>query len=265
MAIKDLVVSIDPFRPGRRRLELAFSLARRFGAYLVGYYVGPTVGELANADGDTASAESVAAAMQQQFEQDLKDAGLAGRWLLSGEPPATDIADEIAAVDLAVLGLGNPDVAVADEQGFRADQVIVACGRPVLGVPIANLPKEIGRTVLVAWDGSPGASRAMNDALPLFAEGASATVLSVDPAAPVRQSAQSAAAHLRRYGVAAEMRAIASVGMAIGDVVLAHCEHIRADLVVAGAFGHSRVRESIMGGVSRTLLHQMMVPVLMSH
>lgn len=266
MTIKDLVVSIDPSRPGRRRVDLAIGLACRFGAYVVGYYVAPTVGELVNAaDGEAASAEDVAASTEQRFEANLKRHGLSGRWLLSGEPVAADIAAQIATVDLAVLGLGDPNTDVPDEQGFRAQEVIVACGRPVLGLPIANLPKEIGRTVLVAWDGSPGAGRAMNDSLPLFADGASATVLSVDPAEPVRQSAESAAAHLRRHGIAAEAREIASAGMAIGDVVLAYCEHLRADLVVAGAFGHSRLRESIVGGVSRTLLHQMMVPVLMSH
>jgi nucleotide-binding universal stress UspA family protein len=176
-----------------------------------------------------------------------------------------DIACEIRSADLAVLGLGNPDSSVPDAQGFRPDDVIVACGRPVLGIPIANLPQEIGRNVLLAWDGSRGASRAMNDALPLLADAASVTVLSVEPDEPARRSAQSAAAHLRRHGVAAEAREIASAGMAIGDVVLAYCEHLRADLVVAGAFGHSRLRESVVGGVSRTLLHQMMVPVLMSH
>jgi nucleotide-binding universal stress UspA family protein len=203
--------------------------------------------------------------MEEQFEQDLKRYGLEGRWLLSGEPVVEDIAGEIRTVDLAILGLGNPDSSVSDAQGFRADDVIVACGRPVLALPIANLSPEIGSNVLLAWDGSSGAGRAMNDALPLLADAAAVTVLSVEPDEPTRQSAQSATAHLRRHGVTAEAREIASAGMAIGDVMLAYCEHLRADLVVAGAFGHSRLRESIVGGVSRTLLHQMMVPVLMSH
>jgi nucleotide-binding universal stress UspA family protein len=105
----------------------------------------------------------------------------------------------------------------------------------------------------------------MNDALPLLDEAASVAVLSVEPGEATRASARSAAAHLRRHGIAAETREIARAGMEIGQVVLAQCEYLRADLVVAGAFGHSRLRESIVGGVSRTLLHQMMIPVLMSH
>ena len=265
MAIKDLVVTIDPSRPGKQRLELAFRLAQRFRANLIGYYVAPTIGEyVTGAERSTTSAEEMADAMEHRFEQDLKLHGLAGAWFLSGDPVVADFVDRIRTVDLAILGLGNPDRAVPDAQGFRPDEVIVACGRPVLGVPIANLPGEIGRTVLLAWDGSRAASRAMNDALPLLAEADAVTVLSVDPGEPMRKSGRSAAAHLRRHGIAAEASEIASAGMGIGEVVLAHCEHLHADLVIAGAFGHSRLRESIVGGVSRTLLRQMMIPVLMS-
>ena len=265
MPIRDLVVSIDPSRPGRERLQLAFRLAQRFEAYLLGYYVAPTVGQYAVDGGKAIAAEDVAVATEQQFEQDLKRCGLQGRWLLSGDPVTADIAGEIRTADLAILGLGNPDSSVADAQGFRLDDVIVACGRPVLGLPIANLPKEIGRNVVLAWDGSRGAGRAMHDALPLLAEAASVAVLSVEPDEATRSSAQSAVAHLRRHGIAAEAREIANAGMEIGQVVLAQCEYLGADLVVAGAFGHSRLRESIVGGVSRSLLRQMLIPVLMSH
>lgn len=264
MPIKDLVVSIDPSPPGRRRLELAFGLAQRFGAHLLGYYVAPTVGEYAAAGG-AVSAEEVAAATERQFEEDLKRRALEGRWLLSGEPVAADLAAEIRTADLAILGLGNPDPAVPDAQGFRPDDVIVACGRPVLGVPIANVPDEIGRTVVLAWDGSRGAGRAMHDALPLLADAVSVAVLLVEPDEAARGSARSAVAHLRRHGIAAEAREIGSAAVAIGDEVLAQCEYLGADLVIAGAFGHSQLRESIVGGVSRTLLRQMMIPVLMSH
>jgi len=266
MPIKDIVVSVDPSHTGRQRLEVAFRLAQRFGAHLLGYYVAPTIGKYVTAaDGKTVSAEDVAAGAERQFEEDLRRYRLEGRWLLSGEPVVEDIADEIRTADLAILGLGNPDSSALDEQGFRLDEVIVTCGRPVLGLPIANLPKEIGRNVLLAWDGSSGGSRAMHDALPLLADGASVTVLSVDAGEAARGSARSAAAHLRRHSLAAEAREMASAGMEIGQVVLAQCEYLRADLVVAGAFGHSRLRESIVGGVSRTLLRQMMIPVLMSH
>jgi nucleotide-binding universal stress UspA family protein len=255
-------------------------LAQRFRADLVGYYVGPTVGEyVTTASGDredlvrsghadspqTATAGEIAEAIERRFEEDLKLHGLEGTWLLSSDDAVQDILGKARTVDLAILGLGNPDRSVSDGQGFFPEDVIVGSGVPVLGLPIANLPKEIGREVLLAWDASRGASRAMNDALPLLAEAGSVTVLAVDSDLQLWNSAQSAAAHLRRHGVKADARQIPSAGMTIGDVILSYCEHLRADLVVAGAFGHSRLRESIVGGVSQTLLRQMMIPVLMSH
>jgi len=195
----------------------------------------------------------------------LKRHGLEGRWLLSGDPVAADIAEQSRTVDLVVLGLGNPDPSAADPQGVRPDDVILACGRPVLALPIANIPGEIGKDVLLAWDGSRGASRAMHDALPLLVDARSVSVVCVDPAEPLWESARSAAAHLGRHGLPATAARIPSGGMGIGDAILAHCDHIGVDIVVAGAYGHGRFRESILGGVSRTLLRQMMVPVLVSH
>jgi nucleotide-binding universal stress UspA family protein len=280
MVFKDLIVSIDPSPAGRQRLKLALGLAQRFKASLIGYYVGPTVGEYVMASASewkrapesgpadspvSIPAEEIADALEQQFEEELKRRGLDGTWFLSGDRIMEDIVDQIRIADLAILGLGDPDASIANVQGFRVEEVVVTCGRPVLGVPIANVPDEIGKKILVAWDGSRGASRAMNDALPFLAEAKSVTVLSVDPGEQVWKSTQSAAAHLRRHGVLANASQIPSAAMGIGDVILAHCEHLDIDLVVAGAFGHSRLRESVVGGVSRTLLHQMMMPVFMSH
>ncbi len=280
MAFRDIIVSIDPSPSGEQRTQLALRWAQRFSAHLVGYYVGPTVGEYVMTSAEErrrlggsghaggtvrAAADEIAEAVERQFEEDLKRYGLEGRWLLSGDSAAQDIVDKARAADLIVLGLGNPDRSVSNPQGFSPDELIVSCSVPVLGVPIANVPKEVGRGILLAWDASRGAGRAMNDALPLFAGAESVTVLSVDPDEQLWNSTQSAADHLRRHGVKANAQQISSADMEIGEVILAHCEHLRADLVVAGAFGHSRLREAIVGGVSQTLLRQMMVPVLMSH
>jgi nucleotide-binding universal stress UspA family protein len=280
MAYKDLIVSIDPSATGNQRLTLALRLAQRFKASLIGYYVGPTVGEYAAASVSeqkrapesgpaerlrTIPAERMANAMEKQFEEELKLHGLDGTWLLSGDRVVEDIVDQITTADLAILGLGDPDSSNPGAQGFRVEEVVVACGRPVLGVPIGHVPDEIGKEILVTWDGSRGASRAMNDALPFLVEAKSVNVLSVDPGEQMWKSAQSAAAHLGRHGVHATASQIPSAAMGIGEVILAHCEHLDIDLVVAGAYGHSRLRESVLGGVSRTLLRQMMIPVLMSH
>jgi len=279
MGYKDFIVSIDPSHEGRQRAQFAIRLAERCQASLTGYYAAPTVGEYvaaAVAGGGLSGSEPVAAretvqaveaadAMAQQFEDEMKRRHLEGTWLLSGQDPVQDIARRARTADLCILSLGHPDSAVPDLQGFRPDEVILLCGRPVLGLPVANLPDEVGNEVLVAWDGSREASRAMNDALPLIARAKSVTLLTVDPDEAMWESTEAAAVHLRRHGVAASAHRIPGGGMGIGEVILAHADYLDADLVVAGAYGHSRLREAALGGVSRTLLRQMMVPVLMSH
>jgi len=184
---------------------------------------------------------------------------------LSGDNLVQDIVAHIRAVDLAIIGLGDPDRRDSDPQGFRPEEVILACGRPVLGVPIANVPAEGGRNVLVAWDGSRGATRAMHDALPLLKGADSVTLVAIDPPALDPVPVKAAAEHLRWHGIEAIEKTVSSGGLAVGEAVLAECDYLHSDLVAAGAYGHSRLSESILGGVSRTLLRQMMVPVLMSH
>ena len=277
MGFKDLVVSIDSSREGRERMALAIQLARRAGAHLLGYYVSPTVGEYVASPGPKlvdeegreihsgASLGEVAEAIEQAFEDALKAHGLKGVWLMSGERVVEDIVEHIRAADLAILGLGDPDRATANPQGFHPEDIILSCGRPILGVPIANLPERVGANILVAWDGSREASRAMNDALPLLVEAESVTVLSVAGNDHAARLAESAATHLRRHGAPATASVTPTGDLGIGELILAHSEHIRADLVVAGGYGHSRLSEAILGGVSLTLLRQMMVPVFMSH
>ena len=105
----------------------------------------------------------------------------------------------------------------------------------------------------------------MNDALPLLLASERVTVLSIGVESHALPMAEAAAAHLRRHGVPAEASRAADDDLGIGDLILAHADRLNADLVVAGAYGHSRMSHAILGSVSRTLLRQMMVPVLMSH
>ena len=274
MPFKDLLVTIDATREGRERLAVAVDLAQRGGAHLVGVYrsvpLEPTLASdlagLGRSGGPAASHEgAMAETMEQRFHDDLASLGLAGTWLAPGDHALDDAVLHTRAVDLAIVGLGDPDRLEENPQGFAPDDLILAAGRPVLGIPIANVPERIGRNILVAWDGSRPASRAMNDALPLLAGAESVTVLVIGTDAWASQQAEMATAHLRRHGVAATASRPPGRDLDPGDQILAHCEHIHADLVVAGAYGHSRLSQAILGGVSRTLLRQMMVPVLMSH
>jgi nucleotide-binding universal stress UspA family protein len=264
MSYKDLLVTLDQSDHGRERLKIAAQLAGRFGAHMTGYYVAPD--EKLEASPTTNAADTVTT-MESLFEDACRAQGVTSDWLLGVEPIADDLNFHIRTVGLAIVGLGDPNGITPDPQGFSAEDVVLGCGRPVLGVPIANVPERIGRTVLLAWDGSRPASRAMNDALPFLVEAEAVTVLAVDADDRLLSSLDAAVTHLQRHGVAAAAERSDDV-LGDGDIaatIFAEADYRRADLVVAGAYGHSRLGEALLGGVSRKLLHQMMVPILMSH
>ncbi|MCP4386560.1 MAG: universal stress protein, partial [Hyphomicrobiales bacterium] len=167
--------------------------------------------------------------------------------------------------DLVVVGLGIPDDPSSDPQYLDVEQLVIECGRPVLGIPIANVPEEIGKNIMVAWDGSRESARALHDAIPFLREAATIKIASIGSLPSSVRSPATVAGHLGRMGITAEVDTALDMQLPIGEEILSRIEREDVDLLVAGAFGHSRVREHLFGGVSRTLLHQMMVPVLVSH
>jgi nucleotide-binding universal stress UspA family protein len=282
MALKDLLVSIDASDAGNARMGLAMRLARRHRARLIGYYVSPTVGtydlpvtQLGAVPAlvplrapDTEHAGDVAEIMAQRFSDDLRLNGLEGTWILSGEDAVRDVSSQLRVCDLAVLGQIDPDRPVRDQGGFHPEDVILQSGRPGLVVPYIGGASTLGTRVLIGWDGSREASRALHEALPLIEPEAAVTVLSIDSgeaAGGVLPSAEMAAAHLRRHGIEAKAEHAPSLDLAIADIILARAADIAADLIVSGAYGHSRLRESLLGGTSRSLFERMTAPVLMSH
>jgi nucleotide-binding universal stress UspA family protein len=151
---------------------------------------------------------------------------------------------------------------------LRPDHVVTAAGRPVV-IPYAGTFARIGRRVLVAWDGTREANRALHDALPLFGNAEAVTVMHVGTQEAdmdrVRPWLERIARHLQRHGVKAQPEESPRGGIPISDVLLSRAADLGADMIVAGAYHHSQLRETLLGGVSRDLLDHMTVPVLMSH
>ena len=123
--------------------------------------------------------------------------------------------------------------------------------------------------MLVAWNASRAATRAINDAMPLLAGAETVTVLCVDPDEDSRAHGEvpgmDIAAHLARHGVKASVESTVSGGIGVGNALLSRASDIGADLLVMGAYGHTRVRELLLGGATRTILKSMTLPVLMAH
>lgn len=171
--------------------------------------------------------------------------------------------------DVTVLGQAALDSKNASSADYLPEQVVMQAGRPILVVPDAGDKYSIGEHVLVAWNASREATRAVYDAMPILRQAKQVTILAVNPndSDDGHGDVPSAdiAHQLSRHGVKAEARQTVARNIDAGNEILARTADMGADLIVCGAYGHSRLREIVLGGVTQTLLRHMTVPVLMSH
>jgi nucleotide-binding universal stress UspA family protein len=270
MAYKDLLVHIDSSSQCSARLALAVMLARRFGAHLTGIYVMPTlaISPFIADQFPTAMLENGHAKIAQLRDEAMASFAAASQ-PLGSEAEWRETRGEL--VDVVRLAARNADLAILGQADPSADgsdlpaQVVLGSGRPALLVPYAGTFANVGGRVLVAWNGSAQAARAVNDALPFLQSAERVTVVTVSPGGNVTEDGD-IARHLARHGVQAEISQItAERHGGVGDLLLSRASDERADLIVMGAYGHSRLRELVLGGVSRALLAHMTVPVLMAH
>ncbi len=280
MAYKDILVQIDDTKGSEARLDAALKLADAHDAHLA---VLCLVAEpyLPAAVGVTIP-EEILREQRRQAEETAR--GLlaraderAGRF---GRPIERrfEIApvDRLPAVftrharhaDISIVGQPDPEVDGAD-MALLVEAAFMHSGRPALIVPYIgyrNMPPE---TVICAWDGSREAVRAINDSLPLLVSARRVLVVVVDPGKLAGRVGPIAgadmAAHLAHHGVEVEVRDIESGGLDPSDVLLSTAADEGADLIVMGGYGHSRLRELVLGGVTQHILEHMTVPALMAH
>lgn len=278
MGIKGILVHIDNREPCQARLEVAINLALAHQAYLIGLYIlgepylPPHIKAQINADVLAAQAEAArgeSAKAEAMFRQRVEDAGVASEWLcLKGE--RVDVLGEQARYcDVAVIGQRDPQVIEASGTGDMPDHLVLSIGRPVLLVPYVGTFPTIGKRVMVAWDGSRLATRAVNDALPILHGAEQVNIIMVcsdgRPAEMSEERGERICQHLARHGIAAKAHHYRADDIGIGDLILSRAADEGADLIVMGAYGHARWRELVLGGVTRHLLKHMTVPLLMSH
>jgi nucleotide-binding universal stress UspA family protein len=273
MALKDLLVLVDSDAASRQRLEYALDTAGRFDARvtamalvpypyvpaMVGVHIPPDLVQAQVREGERAAEQALRAA---------EDAARArGRSLLpltaAGSIDALErsFAQAARLADLCLVG--QPDEASIT---LLAEAAFLRTGRPAIIVPTIGAEPGPVRRAMVAWNGSREAARAVHDALPFLVEAERTIVLSIDaPAEGGAASGSDLAAHLARHGARAEVSALPGGGLAVGDAILARAVDESADLLVMGGYGHSRMRELVLGGATRQILTQMSLPVLMSH
>jgi nucleotide-binding universal stress UspA family protein len=275
MLLRDLIVFTDNTPACAERIGIAVALAERFDAHLVGVglaapLVLPPVMEAIDIAPIIAAHEEANAVAQKRaaelFRSAVEGRALRHEWRTDHGALAESAAVHARAADLAVVGQ-----VPSDETGFlqpvlHPEDVTMLSGRPVLVVPYVGHYPKLGSNPLIAWKPTREAARAVADALPLLKVAKRATILVVDPGdEDGPEPAADMAVHLARHGVGARVERTVSDGIDVADIILSRAADLDADLLVMGAYGHGRLRELVLGGVTRTILNRMTLPVLMAH
>lgn len=277
MSYKDMLVQVDSSSSSTERLEVATRLARTFDAHLIGLYVAALapIHQYAEADFGPDLVEAhdkymreAADEAERKFRSGIEAASVKSEWRrMEGNLPELVLLNA-RYVDLVVLGQRDPERLDPGTSPELPEHVILDVGRPVLIIPRTGKFPTVGERVIVAWTPSRGAVRAVNDALPLLQRAKQVKVLAINPEVGLGGHGEvpgsDIALHLARHGVNAEASQVTTADKRIGITLISEAEKFGADLIVCGAFGHSRFRELVLGGVTRRLLADTKIPVLFS-
>lgn len=272
MSYKDLVVHQNDAAANGRNLDMALALARHFDAHLTGVHVlsYPTVPGIGQA-------EVPVEIIQQRYEEIRKEAeaqraafddridreGVKGEFRIMEGDPVEAMALCAHYSDLVVVGQPDPDNPSMHDR--VPEGLMMSAGRPVLVTPYTGAGAAPGRRVLVAWNGTREATRAVHDAMPFLTGADKVIVFCVNPDNDDHIAGADLALHLSRHGVAVEPRRIVAPDLEVGDALLSAASDFEAGLIVMGAYGHSRLRELVLGGATRSVFQAMTCPVLFSH
>ena len=284
MGFNDLLVHVDATANGQTRVQIAAQLAVRHRSHVTGFFVRkpPTTSLdltfFADSDLEVplyqrhlqrigADDEAKLRQSREVFETELAREKIDGDWLVVDGSPAAAIEASARFAELVIVGQESPDGAPPSEN-FAAE-LALACGRPVLAIPQSVSTGEFGNRILIAWSGSRESARAVGDAMPLLKRAAFVALVAVQqPWESIETGMEELAKlerHLAHCQVKAERYVVQAPEHAAGDEILARAEHASCDLIVMGVYGHSRLREIVLGGASRTVLKSTSLPVLLSH
>jgi nucleotide-binding universal stress UspA family protein len=280
MAYKTILVHLDDSKACAKRTQAALDLAARQDAHLVGLYIAVEFAAPAYLaaqlpsdliERQAAEAKERADKVLATFDETARRAGV------RAEPRSTRAyADEVEDLlglhgryaDLVVLGQHDPDDARSMGEA-AVEHAVLAIGRPMLIVPYVGAAAGFGQRPLLLWDASREAASAVDDALPLLQGAKRVDVLSVNPRGGIRGHGEEPGADiatvLSRHGIKAEARHVVTKELSIADTILSSASDLGSDLLVMGAYGHSRFRELVLGGVTRSVLQHLAMPALMSH
>jgi nucleotide-binding universal stress UspA family protein len=287
MALKDLLVYVDQTEGARSRLRLAADLAYRHKSRLTALFVREfnqtqldlqkkaELGLISGGDLDglnrhiQSSIDEAAGRLRSTMEALGREYQLEIEWRCV-EGSALVVAPQHARyADLCILGPNEQDDGASVGYDF-SEKLLFVTGRPLVFIPSLGSLKTLGRHIVVGWNESRPATRAVSDALPLIERAERTTVITIESADFVDRNGAGAAdrlvRHLRRHSPLVDAVKLKDVtARSIADALQAEAGALGADLIVTGAYGHSKLWENLVGGVTRDLLDHMKFPIFMSH
>jgi nucleotide-binding universal stress UspA family protein len=274
--IKDILVNLGLGEKDRAG-NFAVSVAEAFSAHVLaiafayepeipGTVMGGIPPEFL--DAQRTQAENQARAEIERFQKVASRAGISSETRMFNANvgrAASDLGRMARRFDLAVLGQTQRDDPTPVET--VNETVLFDSGRPVLFVPFIQTQGLKLDRVMLCWDGSRAATRAIADSMPLLHKAGTVEIVIVGdkPSRSDEIPGADLGAHLARHGLKVEVKRLTAVDIDVASMLLSYAADSDADMMVMGGYGHSRLREFVLGGVTRALLESMTVPVLMSH
>jgi nucleotide-binding universal stress UspA family protein len=275
-ALGEIVVFFDGSSDSAGIFKFAAELAQLHAARLILVFIQPEPSLTAAqgfargqgvrdvVDSQQKQLEGLEARHRKSFEDLARRHGIRSEWR-SLSHFNTEVGVHAYYADLVVIARPEPAVHTGGPPGL-AESLVLSSGRPILLYPPGGTASRIER-IVVAWNATRESARAASDAVPLLARAESVEVLVVDDKRHPghgQEPGADIARHLARHGAHVEVRRASSKGHDVGRFLLSQAAAFRADLLVMGAYGHSQVREWMFGSVTRTVLYEAVVPVLMS-
>lgn len=278
MSYKTILVHSDVDKAAPARVALAADLARRFDANLIGLFARPPFQLPAFSDGSFSVVPFIEA-YEKNVQRDRAAARAGFDKVVDAKRQPAEWRNADGELDRALARTARCTDLVVVSQADRTEPlpipanlpeaVAMTSGRPVLVLPHIGAAKPPGKTVMLCWNASRESARAAADALPFLRAADRVVLLSIGAKNGRHDnsdhSATDAAAWLARHGMSVTVQRDAAADSDAGNIILSRAADCAADLVVMGVYGHSRTREFVLGGASRTVLASMTVPVLMSH
>jgi nucleotide-binding universal stress UspA family protein len=275
--IKDIIVNLSVTKNGSTVGNYAVSVAAALRAHLTGIafiydpivpisgtgYIPADVIESQRADNETAAEAAI-----KDFTTATDRAGISAEPLMLSVS-LTGAGDQFARMarrfDLAIVGQAQPEMSTMEQ--IIGETTLFESGRPMIMVPYIQKAPFKTDNVIICWDGSRTAARAVADAIPILDKSSRIEIVSVTNERGKEDEIEGAdiGQHLARHGLKVDVHRVSRGNIDVADALLSHAADSAADLMVMGGYGHSRLREFVLGGVTRSIFQSMTLPVLLSH